>query len=149
MDINKIFNSFDSSSNSWGWNPRSYNYTNSRSLPVVDENHPKYFIKMFEKLITRHLNESKALINFFGNADASLPLDEIERFGEFMVYGRAYTFIEKIDIEDSYHAKIIREENSSNLIQAYNMIIKFYESMEEYEKCAFLKKQLDFVNSSS
>ena len=146
MDIDKIFGSFDSSSNSWGWNPRSFNYSDARALPIIDENHPRYFIKMFKKLIVNHLGDSKKLINFFGSADASLPIEEIEKFGEIMVYGRAYTFIKKIDIEDSYHAKILKEENSPLLVEAYDMALQFYESEEEYEKCALLKKQLDFVN---
>ena len=146
MDIDKIFGSFNSSSNSWGWNPRSFNYSDARTLPTIDENHPRYFIKMFKKLIVNHLGDSKKLINFFGSADASLPIEEIEKFGEIMVYGRAYTFIKKIDIEDSYHAKILKEENSPLLVEAYDMALQFYESEEEYEKCALLKKQLDFVN---
>ncbi len=149
MDINKIFNSFGSSSNSWGWNPRGFNYEDARTLPTIDENHPRYFIKMFKKLVVNHLGDSKRLINLFGSADASLPVEEIERFGEVMVYGRAYTFIKKIDIEDSYHAKILREESSPSLKEAYSMALQFYEENEEYEKCAVLKKQLDFINLSS
>ena len=66
-----------------------------------------------------------------------------------MLYVRAYSFAEKIDVEDPYHQKLLKEENCDKLIKAYKMSIKFYENEEGYEKCAFLKKQLDFVNSLS
>lgn len=150
MDINKIFGSFDSpdsSSNSWGWNQRSYNYYSPRTLPIEDENHPRYFIKMFWKLIINHLSYGKKLVDFFSQADPSLAINEIEYAGERMLYSRAYGFIKKIDLEDKYHQKLLKEENTSKLKEAYTLAIKFYENEEEYEKCAFLKKQLDFVKS--
>ena len=150
MDINKIFGSFDSpnsSSNSWGWNQRSYDYYSPRTLPTVDENHPRYFVKMFYRLINNHLSYGKKLIDFFSQADPSLAVGDIEYAGEKMLHAKAYGFIKKIDIEDEYHQKILIEENSKNLRNAYVLSIQFYEEEEEYEKCAFLKKQLDYIKS--
>ena len=152
MDINKIFGSFDSfnsSSNSWGLNQRGYDYYNSRTLPKVDENHPRYFIKMFCKLINNHLSYGKKLVDFFGQADPSLAVGEIEYAGEKMLHARAYGFIKKIDLKDEYHQKILKEENSKELRNAYILAIQFYEEEEEYEKCAFLKKQFDYIKSLS
>ncbi len=147
MDINKIFGAFDSSSNSGGFDNKSFNYYNPRNLPTLDENHPRYFIKMFYKLIDNHLTYSKKLINFFGSTDSSISTQEIEFASELMLYTKAYNLAKKIDIEDEYHQKILREENSKKLNKAYQMSIKFYEQREEYEKCAFLKKQLDYTKS--
>ena len=111
MDINKIFNSFDSSSsNSWGWNERSYNYYSPRSLPSVDENHPRYFVKMFYKLIINQLSYGRTLIEFFGQSDPSLEVAEIEQAGERMLHARAYGFIKKIDLEDKYHQKVLKRK---------------------------------------
>ena len=149
MDINKIFGQFNSSSNSGGFDNRSYNYISPSSLPTVDENHPRYFIKMFWKLIVNHLSYGKKLVNFFGQADPSLEVGEIEYVGEKMLYTRAYGFIKKIDLKDKYHQKILKEENTDELRKAYILIIQFYEKEEEYEKCAFLKKQLDYIKSLS
>ena len=148
MDINKIFGTFGSSSNSWGDDSHYMNYY-SYSKSDIDENHPRYFIKMFYKLIINHLSYGKTLVEFFGQADPSLEVAEIEQAGERMLYARAYGFIKKIDLEDKYHQKILKEENSKDLKNAYNLAIKYYESEEEYEKCAFLKKQLDFTKSLS
>lgn len=101
---------------------------------------------MFWKMIFNHLVYSKQLINFFGEADSSISTKEIEYAGERMLYARAYDHISKIDINDEYHQKILAEENRKKLIKAYTLSINFYENEEEYEKCAFLKEQLDFVN---
>ena len=147
MDINKIFGAFDSSSNEW--DHRGYNYYNPRTLPTIDENHPKYIVRMFWKLIIDHLSHSKQLISFFSTSDLSIESSEIEYAGEIMLYARAYSYIEKIDLEDQYHQKVLKEENRKKLVKAYNMSIKFYESEEEYEKCALLKKQLDYIKSLS
>ncbi len=147
MDINKIFGQFDSSSNSGGFNNRSFNYYNPRNLPTLDENHPTYFVRMFWKLILNNLSYSKQLFNLFGDVDSSDSMKEIEYMGEIMLYTRAYNYALKIDVEDEYHQKILKEENQKNLKKAYKMSIKFYEREEEYEKCAFLKKQLDYIKS--
>lgn len=104
---------------------------------------------MFYKLIVNHLSYGKKLVDFFGQADPSLSVGEIEYAGEKMLYSRAYSFIKKIDLEDNYHQKILKEENSKDLRSAYTLAIQFYEEEEEYEKCAFLKKQLDYIKSSS
>jgi hypothetical protein len=148
LDINKIFGSFDSSSND-GWVPRGYDYTDYRSLPIIDENHPRYMVRMFWKLILNHLSYSKQLINFFGSADSTISTEEIEYVGEKMLYSRAYGYISQIDIEDEYHQKILKEDKQKELLKAYGFAINFYENEEEYEKCAFLKKQLDFIKFSS
>ena len=149
MDINKIFGSFGSSSRDDGWEPRGYNYTNPRTLPEIDENHPRYYVKMFVKLILNYRNYSKKLINFFGSADPELNIRDIEEAGDSMLFERAYSYIKEIDLQDKYHIKIIFQEATPELEEALNKSLKFYENQEEYEKCIILKKYLDFLNFSS
>jgi hypothetical protein len=66
-----------------------------------------------------------------------------------MLYNRAYQYIIQIDIHDEYHVKVLFEEADSKLEEALNKSLKFFENEEEYEKCAILKKYLDFLNFSS
>jgi len=120
-----------------------------RTLPNIDENHPRYYIKMFVKLILNYTNYNKKLINFFGSADPALNLSEIEQTGEFILHERAYSYISEIDIQDKYHIKVLFEEADDKLKEALNKSLKFFENEEEYEKCALLKKYLDFLNFSS
>ena len=116
---------------------------------VEEENHPRYFIKMFVKLVQNYTTYNKQLIRFFGSSDPGLDTQEIEQTGELMLHGRAYEYISKIDIQDKYHIKVLFEEADMDLEQALNKSLKYFEVEEEYEKCVVLKKYLDFLNLSS
>ena len=104
---------------------------------------------MFTKLIHNYTSYNKQLIRFFGSSDPELNTKEIEETGELMLYGRAYEYIIQIDIQDKYHIKILFEEANEKLEKALNKSIKYFEVEEEYEKCAVLKKYLDFLNFPS
>ena len=77
-------------------------------------------------------------------------LDQITQTGEAMLISIGLTnTLTEIDIHDEYHVKILFEQANSKLKEALNKSLKFFESEEEYEKCAILKKYLDFLNFSS
>ena len=113
------------------------------------ENHPRYYIKMFVKLVQNYTTYNKQLVRFFGSSDPELDTREIEETGEMMLYSRAYEYMTQIDIQDKYHIKVLFEEANSNLQDALNKSLKYFEIEEEYEKCVILKKYLDFLNFSS
>lgn len=146
MDINKIFGAFNSSSrDDNGFEQPTFLYTYKDD----EENHPKYYVRMFTKLVLNYTNYNKQLIDFFGKSDPELDVGEITQTGETMLYNRAYQYITQIDTQDKYHTKILFEESNSKLKKALNKSLIFFESEEEYEKCAILKKYLDFLNFSS
>lgn len=148
MDINKIFGAFDSSSKDDGWGS-GYGMGYTPSPRQIDENHPRYFIKMFQKLILNYTGYSDKIIDFFGQADPDLDIGEVKRAGENMLYGRAYNYLINIDVQDEYHVRILFEEANSKLEEAMQKTLFFFENEEEYEKCAVLKRYLDFLNFSS
>ena len=116
---------------------------------VGDENHPRYYVKMFIKLVQNYTTYNKQLVRFFGSSDPGLSTKEIEETGEMMLYSRAYEYLTKIDIQDKYHIKVLFEETNIELEQALNKSLNYFEVEEEYEKCAIIKKYLDFLNFSS
>jgi len=147
LDINKIFGAFDSSSRDDGYN---WNYYQSYSThPTVDENHPRYFVKMFTKMILSYTGYSDKIIDFFASADPEIDAGNVKKAGESMLYNRAYGYITKLDIQDEYHIKILFQEADPKLKEALNQSLSYFEGEEEYEKCAILKKYLDFLNFSS
>ena len=146
MNIDKIFGSFNSSSRDDNDFPQVSFLTNTSKL---EDNHPRYYIKMFTKLIQNYTTYNKQLIRFFGSSDPELNIREIEETGEMMLYSRAYEYLTQIDIQDKYHIKVLFEEANNNLHEALNKSLKYFEIEEEYEKCAILKKYLDFLNFSS
>lgn len=146
MDINKIFGAFDSSSRDENGFPHA-GFLTYKS--INDENHPRYYVRMFVKLVQNYTTYNKQLIRFFGSSDPELNTREIEETGEMMLYSRAYEYITRIDIQDKYHIKVLFEEADIELEQSLFKALKYFEKEEEYEKCAILKKYLDFLNFSS
>lgn len=146
MDINKIFGAFDSSSR----DENGFPHAGFLTYKSVDEdNHPRYYIKMFVKLVQNYTTYNKQLIRFFGSSDPELNTREIEETGEMMLYSRAYEYITRIDLQDKYHIKVLFEEANNNLQDTLDKSLNYFEKEEEYEKCAILKKYLDFLNFSS
>ena len=146
MDINKIFGAFGSSSKDEnGFDQPTFLY----AYRDDEENHPRYFVRMFVKLVLNYTNYNTQLVNFFGKADPGLDIAEISQTGETMLYERAFQYLKMIDIQDKYHIKILFEEANPKLEEALNKSLKYFEEGEEYEKCAVLKKYLDFLNFSS
>jgi hypothetical protein len=82
------------------------------------------------------------------STEGDLDVDKLEKAGIHMVYWRAYNHIEKIDLTQEFHVDILRAYADDNFIKALAMCLHYYEDIEEYEKCAFLKTISDIVNLS-
>jgi len=142
MDINKIFGMFGSGKNDQDISTQEF-------VKKIEENHPRYFLGMFEKLINNHLSYQKGLIEMFKVADSALDVKDIEKAGENLLFNRAWEYISKFNIKDEYSQEILAEKDTEKFEKAVNSAIIYFENEEEYEKCAFLKKFLDFCNSPS
>lgn len=138
MDLGKFFKLFDSEE--------------SKDEPVIVNEqlieHPYIYMGLFKKLIINYEMFSQQLFNFMRSTDSDLDVDKLEKAGVHMVYWRAYSHIEKIDLTQDFHIDIIRAYADDNFIKALNACLRYYENIEEYEKCAFLKNISDIVNPS-
>jgi len=143
LDINKIFGAFNSDKED------DNGFPVPKFIKDMEENHPRYYLGMFEKLINNHLVYQKGLIKMFQSADSSLNIKEVEAAGENLLYNRAWDYINQFNIKDKYSQEILERKNSKDFIKAINSAISYFESDEEYEKCAYLKEFLDFLNSPS
>jgi hypothetical protein len=138
MDLGKFFKLFDSEE--------------PEDKPVIVNEqlaeHPYIYMGLFKKLIINYEMFSQQLFNFMRSTDGDLDVDKLEKAGVHMVYWRAYNHIEKIDLTQDFHVDIIRAYADDNFIKALNACLQYYEDIEEYEKCAFLKNISDIVNPS-
>jgi hypothetical protein len=120
--------------------------------PVIVNNilddHPYIYMGLFKKLIINYEMFSQHLFQFMRSTDDNLDIDNMEKAGIHMVYWRAYNHIEKIDLTQDFHVDTIRAYADDKFIDALNKCIQYYEDIEEYEKCAFLKKISDITNLS-
>jgi hypothetical protein len=141
MNLDKLFNLFRSDEDP---TPEERNIANNAEL--VD--HPYIYMGLFKKLIINYSTFSEQLFQFMRSSDVNLDVEKMEKTGVHMVYWRAYDHLAKIDLTNSFHVEIIQTYTDDKFIQALTMCLYYYEDMEEYEKCAFLKKILDTASFS-
>lgn len=63
-------------------------------------------------------------------------------FTETIMFGRAWDYINKIDINNKDHLRVIMDYDRKSLINTLDLAINFFQrsDIEEYERCAFLLK---------
>ena len=141
MDVDKLFALFDHKN---GDKPLS---ENDNTIIELYET-PLFWISMFEKLIQNNNVFNHQLELMFKHDEHYDPGLLIEA-GDIIVYSRAYSFIEMLDLNNDDHrnALLIKFKQSylvNNLTSAMNFFIKY----EEYEKCTVIKAILKFIQES-
>jgi len=141
VDIKKIFGLFEE--------PQENNKEVSREEynQLVDnyKKHPLYWVGMFKKLIYNHNLFNSQLLKFFEKLDEGLDQVDIDRAGEYVVFNKAWEYIKKINPEDKKHQEALYHFSDLHLKIALELAINYFQEQEEYEKCAHLKKNLEFV----
>jgi hypothetical protein len=132
MDLNKIFKLFGSSDKEEG------------SKDVVTQvdlsESPIIWIGMFKRMIINYETFAKQLIQFFKSSEPSLDVQEIERISSYMVYDKAYGHLSKLDLTNQTHLDSLQIYSDETFEFVLNKALSYFESIEEYEKCLFLKQ---------
>jgi hypothetical protein len=139
MDLNKIFKLFGSSDKE------------EEHKEVVEQidlsESPMIWIGMFKRMITNYETFAKQLIQFFKSSEPSLDMEEVERASSYMVYDKAYNHLAKLDLTNTTHLDSLQLLSDETFDFVLNKALLYFESVEEYEKCLFLKQVQDKVNS--
>ena len=138
MNINKIFNLF-----------KSFEEPEEAIVQIDLSDSPIIWIRVFKKLIVNYETFAKQIIKFLGETSPDLDTNEIERASSYMVYSRAYDNLSKLDLQDTTHLDCIKLSSDEIFKQTLTSALNYYESLEEYEKCIYLKQIQDIINSSS
>tara|TARA_Y100001972_G_C7629301_1_gene315812 strand:- start:851 stop:1288 length:438 start_codon:yes stop_codon:yes gene_type:complete len=134
MDINHIFNLF-------GGDPKKYNDEPPTTINMANfEKTPSYKIGMFKKIILNQHIFQKKLIDMFKTPKDDFGMDGMDEVGEYIAHHRAWSYIEDCVIDNEIWQDSLSIQNDENLETAVKLSISFFEELEEYEKCAFLKK---------
>tara|TARA_R100001015_G_C4622714_1_gene180264 strand:+ start:427 stop:885 length:459 start_codon:yes stop_codon:yes gene_type:complete len=149
MDFDKIFNLF-------GKNDPDRNYPEPSEDEVKDwvgfeefRTTPTYQLKMFQKIIINHLNFQKRLVKMFKNSDPELgDFTDLEEAGEHMAFYRGWDYINEVILEEEIWQDSIKLQDREMFEESIDMSIRFFESIEEYEKCAFLTKIQKFFKDN-
>jgi hypothetical protein len=133
MDINKIFDLFDSSSKD--------ELVQDRSAVVNDfKEHPAYWLGMYKKLIFNQKLFSQRIIHHLIKLGGDTDLEDL---GNNLAFERGWHYIQKFDVNEEIHKDSIILLLDSILLKTLEDGIYHFQEKEEYERCAHLKKILD------
>jgi hypothetical protein len=109
---------------------------------------PHFKLGMFHKLIMNGSLFSKQVVKFFAKSDPELDIKGIDMAGEYMMYTRAWYWIEQVKLRKKEWKEALKQYASEEFVVSIKLSINYFEGTEEYEKCAHLKKIQDFVEKS-
>lgn len=141
MNIDRIFALFDHK---------------NENKPLTEEDNaiielyekPLFWVGMFEKLIQNNNTFKQQLETVFKNDNHFNP-KLLSDASDLIVYNRAYSFLELLDIDNLDHQNAIRARTKhSYLLNNLIVTLNFFIEREEYEKCAVIKKILTFAQES-
>lgn len=109
---------------------------------------PHFKIKMFSKMVSQGMGFKNQLLKFFSNMQPKMDTSDLGEAGDFMMYNRAWYWISECNLRKKDWKLALKENASEDLIGCIEVVLRYFESLEEFEKCAFLKKIQDFVKKS-
>ena len=105
-------------------------------------------IDMFIKLLRNGHAFKDSIISFLSKADEDLDPNDVKQAGEFLIYNRAWFWVCLFKPNKQWKFDISNYPNKIELIKYINLSIKYFESIEEYEKCVTLNNIFNIVKDS-
>ena len=136
MNLNKIFSLFI---------PSTPTKSSKEIIKPNDTLMAEYCIRMYEKVLENFSVSGKEFLkNLKKDPDFNLvDIKDIEAAGQYMIYNMAWGYISNINIQNVEHCKTLEKYKNTQLTKYIKMGIKHFETNEEYERCAHLKKILN------
>ncbi len=106
---------------------------------------PHFKLGMFTKMILNGMNFKKQIVSFFSKADKDLDIVGVDEAGDFMMFNRAWYWINECNVRKKIWKEALQSNSTPELLFCLKASIKYFESIEEYEKCASLVKIQKFV----
>ena len=106
---------------------------------------PHFRVGMFVKMIMNGNVFKKQVVNFFSKSDPELDLKGMDEAGEYMMYSRAYFWIQECKLRSKEWKLALENYSDEDFLCAVKLTIHYFESIEEFEKCALLKKIQDII----
>tara|TARA_S200002703_G_C3706638_1_gene217052 strand:- start:285 stop:704 length:420 start_codon:yes stop_codon:yes gene_type:complete len=127
MNINKIFNKFDK---------EQYKKVD---IPSIEDT-PIYWIGMFKKIILYKDEFKERILHFIKEIGLEDKIKDPEGDSKHLAFIRAYYYLNKLSPENPLHADFIKSQSDNNLKKALEQTKLHFENIEEYEKCAHIRK---------
>ena len=133
MNLDKVFEQLAQSENP---NVKIINYY---------EDSPSMVIGMFNKLIINHLNFNQKVKDFFEGQELEFDPNDIKSASEFVVFHRAWFYLSKLQLGRKRDEEALAIAANDDFKLTLRLAIKFFESIEDYEKCAFVLRVLEKI----
>jgi len=128
MDINRIFDLFNKEQPD-----------DETSLLVDFSEHPLYWISGFNKVVNNHLFFKQFTAKMLEEISSEIDVKEVEDASEAIMFEQAWNYIKSFKVDNPFHLECLRTKISKDLENNLIYAIKYFEGLEEYEKCALLK----------
>ena len=142
MDMDRIFDLFARGNDNFPI------YTNKELAEIkkIEEfkETPMFKLGMFKKIIFNYISYKDRIIHLFKNVRPELDVFELDKAGDIVTFERGWDFISQCKLEEREWKESLKLYNNKDFKNALKLTLKFYQGLEEYEKCAYLKKLLDF-----
>jgi len=109
---------------------------------------PHFKVGMFSKMVSQGMGFKNQLLKFFSNMQPKIDTSDLGEAGDFMMYNRAWYWISECNLRKKDWKLALQDNASENFIECLEVVLRYFESLEEFEKCALLKKIQDFVKKS-
>jgi len=131
MDVNKIFDLFGD----------KYDEGDKKTINnvLIDFTRlPEYNARMFIKSFLNSEVLEKKMDKLLKNSN----IDELDiaEISNKLVYNMAWKYISELDLDQEYDIMVIKNIKEKEFDIGLNNSMKYFERMEEYEKCAFICK---------
>lgn len=116
---------------------------------IIDfSDHPYVLMGMFTRIIFRGDVVNDQILKFFSEINKDINIESLEIVNKSMIFSRAYSYLSKLDFNNSFHVETLLDKASDPFLQACDLSIDYFTELEEYEKCSFIKKFKDFIEFS-
>lgn len=116
---------------------------------IIDfSEHPYVLMGMFTRIIFRGDIVNDQILKFFSEINKDVNLEDLQVANKNMIFIRAYSYLYKLDLTNSFHIETLLDKADDKFLQACDLSIGHFTEFEEYEKCSFIKKFKDFIEFS-
>jgi hypothetical protein len=134
VNKDRIFNLFDDSQLT------QQKVVEQKKALVGFNNSPYHKLGMFTKLILNHFIFHHKLEKFLQKEEPSYNSESTREASAFVVFNRAYSYLKQINPEDKESVFAILDFNPELLKKTLESALYYFETSEEYEKCAHIFK---------
>ena len=117
-----------------------------RHLEIVGDT-IEFNLLMFTKLIQNNINFNEKLKKFFKEVGKEYDEESTKKASEFTVFNRAWSYLKKVDVDTIEFTQVLLEHNLTRVQDSLERALRFFESSEQYEKCAHIHNILRIVKS--